>query len=371
MYIAVAPERLDDLSSRLKRVSGSLQDIERRLQRALNHLDWETRQKPGIQGNWHRVQKLSQNNIYEAEAMASFLAQRAHAFREADRQGVNSLAKAVCLASVMQSIMQGPLGALISYPFKAHKGLINLGGIVGGVLMTVIPFTLPIAREKMSVKLSTALPIAAAMAGAKGFLEKGLNIRDLLHYPIDMTVKAVDKFLFKPYILNSLKSTSKFSKSIEEAMNNIGKIRQSSCNVGYYVNDVKDAINRLKGLQKLEKYLLISEKVCLPITAAFEFKASYNAYQEILPDNSPWYVQGLAAVGTGCDLASAGLFVRSPLKIFSLGMDDKQSEDYCNWVDKNINIPSLCNNVLVPAGNWVADKIVNIVPRSVIANSIL
>lgn len=179
MYIAVKPEKLDDLSSRLKKMSGSLQDIESKLQRSLNRLDWETRQKPGIQGNWNRAQKLAQSNISEAESMASFLVRQANAFREADRQGVNSLANlGGRFASFVEKIMNSPFGALICFPFSSFIGLINMGGYMTGSPKTnTAPFTLPKVGSEIAVTLSTALPIAAAVVCTPGILQLILGPR--------------------------------------------------------------------------------------------------------------------------------------------------------------------------------------------------
>ena len=91
--IVVVPESLTSLAGELRRAAGDLQAVQSRLGGALGSLDWEARQKAGVDGQVSAARSRASALAGEAEALAAYLAARAQAFLEADRQGASGLAQ--------------------------------------------------------------------------------------------------------------------------------------------------------------------------------------------------------------------------------------------------------------------------------------
>jgi uncharacterized protein YukE len=91
MRILVTPERLHDLSGQLNGAASSLHELDGRLGRALNALDWEARSAANLEGRVNAARRQAQTLASEAERLARWLAERAQAFQQADQQGAEML----------------------------------------------------------------------------------------------------------------------------------------------------------------------------------------------------------------------------------------------------------------------------------------
>ena len=89
--ILVIPENLHSLSAQLQQVTGELQSVDNRIGNALGGLDWEARQKAGVDGQVNYARSQARALVAHAEEMARYLRRKAQAFEEADGQGVRAL----------------------------------------------------------------------------------------------------------------------------------------------------------------------------------------------------------------------------------------------------------------------------------------
>jgi len=90
--IIVIPEQLRSFSNQWQQTASGLHSIEGRLTNAWNGLDWEARQKAGVEGRVYQARSQANALANQAEAFARYLQSKANTFEEADRQGVNALA---------------------------------------------------------------------------------------------------------------------------------------------------------------------------------------------------------------------------------------------------------------------------------------
>lgn len=88
--IVVDPERLRALAGELQRAAGDLAAVRGRLG-ALGRLDWEARQKTGVEGQVNDARGRASALAGQAEALARYLNGKAEAFAQADRQGATDL----------------------------------------------------------------------------------------------------------------------------------------------------------------------------------------------------------------------------------------------------------------------------------------
>jgi hypothetical protein len=95
MRILITPELLEGLSQQVAQTAAQLYELGERLGRALNALDWETRQRANVEGLVNAARSRAQHLADEASRLARFLTDRASAFRQADAQGVQSLEAAI------------------------------------------------------------------------------------------------------------------------------------------------------------------------------------------------------------------------------------------------------------------------------------
>ncbi len=84
MRILVTPERLADLAGQFLRVSGELIGIADHCQGIIASLDWEARQKAGVEGQVRTAVRQGHALAEQAEALARFLRDAAERFAEAD-----------------------------------------------------------------------------------------------------------------------------------------------------------------------------------------------------------------------------------------------------------------------------------------------
>lgn len=108
MRILITPERLVDLSRQFSQAAAELQQLDQRLGRALNALEWQVRQTANIEARVNAARRLAQNCADDAERIARFLNQRAQAFQQADQQSAQGLGTTTSsfLAALRSSLPQ-------------------------------------------------------------------------------------------------------------------------------------------------------------------------------------------------------------------------------------------------------------------------
>lgn len=89
--IIVVPETLRSLSSQLQRAAQEINAISGRVSGALGGLDWEARQKAGVDGQANDARSRASALANQAETMARYLANKAQAFEQADAQSTADL----------------------------------------------------------------------------------------------------------------------------------------------------------------------------------------------------------------------------------------------------------------------------------------
>ncbi len=89
--IVVIPEGLRTLGAQFDRVADELSGLDGRLGGVWSGLDWEVRQKAGIEGQVNGARARASSLASQAEAMARYLATKAQAFEEADAQSASDL----------------------------------------------------------------------------------------------------------------------------------------------------------------------------------------------------------------------------------------------------------------------------------------
>ncbi len=89
--ILVNPERLRALGAELQRALNELRATEQRAVSAWNGLDWEARQRAGAENQVNLARQRADSLASQTETLARYLANKAQAFEEADRQGTQSI----------------------------------------------------------------------------------------------------------------------------------------------------------------------------------------------------------------------------------------------------------------------------------------
>ena len=85
--IVVKPEALRAFSAQLQQAANDLRAVGGRVGGALGSLDWEARQKAGVDGQVNDARARTNALASQAEDLARYLRTKAQAFEEADRQG--------------------------------------------------------------------------------------------------------------------------------------------------------------------------------------------------------------------------------------------------------------------------------------------
>ncbi len=89
--IRVDPAQLRALGAQWQQTAGELRAVEGRLGAILGGLEWEVRQKAGIDAQVGQAQSQARFLADQADALARYLVTKAQAFEEADGQGVSGL----------------------------------------------------------------------------------------------------------------------------------------------------------------------------------------------------------------------------------------------------------------------------------------
>ncbi len=137
MRILITPELLEGLSQQVAQTAAQLYELGERLGRALNALDWETRQRANVEGLVNAARSRAQHLADEANRLARFLTDRASAFRQADAQGVQSLEAAIQkYHSALRSLPTDGKGKQLpdQRTLRQHAGL---GTLLGGADLLV------------------------------------------------------------------------------------------------------------------------------------------------------------------------------------------------------------------------------------------
>ncbi|MBN1920206.1 MAG: hypothetical protein JW892_03095 [Anaerolineae bacterium] len=90
--IIVTPEDLQDLSMRFAHAGDDVQEIGDRLRRILRNLDWEARQRSGLDGFVNQACHRATAVAVEAQDLSRYLSLTAENFLQADNQGVQLIA---------------------------------------------------------------------------------------------------------------------------------------------------------------------------------------------------------------------------------------------------------------------------------------
>ena len=89
--ITVVPEQMRALSIQLERAGTQLRTVDRQMNGAISSLDWEARQKAGVDGQVAQARSRAIALAGEAERLARYVATKADAFTDADQHGAASL----------------------------------------------------------------------------------------------------------------------------------------------------------------------------------------------------------------------------------------------------------------------------------------
>ncbi|MGB9873024.1 MAG: C39 family peptidase [Anaerolineae bacterium] len=142
MRILVTPERLEELAGQFQQASGGLMEVGHRCQGALASLDWEARQKAGVEGEVQAALRQARALAEQVEALARLLQDAARRFAEADRPGL-SVSGAVLGASAPPPFWRLPEVRLGGLPFLPVPRVVlpaagaALGGLIASPLLQV------------------------------------------------------------------------------------------------------------------------------------------------------------------------------------------------------------------------------------------
>jgi surface antigen/uncharacterized protein YukE len=90
--IRVDPDQLRSVSAELQRVLGDLQALENRVGNAWSGLDWEARQRVGIESQVNAARSRANTLATQADSLARYLTTKAQTFEEADRSSAQAVA---------------------------------------------------------------------------------------------------------------------------------------------------------------------------------------------------------------------------------------------------------------------------------------
>lgn len=140
MRILVTPERLSELAGQLRQVSTSLMDVAGRCQSALASLDWEARQKAGVEGKVQLAVRQARALAERADSLARFLQDAARRFDEADRQELHVRGGTVLGATAPPPFWRFSELSLSGLPFVTVPRVVALttGTVLGG-LAAILP----------------------------------------------------------------------------------------------------------------------------------------------------------------------------------------------------------------------------------------
>ncbi len=174
MRILVNPDQLRALSGQLQQVAGDLRTVEGRVGGVLGGLDWEARQKSGVEGQVNHARNQARALAARAEEMGRYLAAKAQAFEEADRQGVGVVGQvAASFGDWQRGWVQGPYSHW-SFPGQTANAVWSLGGVFAQ-LPPISPTVLPVAGGTTVIGLATLTPLSGVLSSLKNLGEHVWN----------------------------------------------------------------------------------------------------------------------------------------------------------------------------------------------------
>lgn len=198
--IIVVPETLRSLSSQLQRAAQEINAISGRVSGALGGLDWEARQKAGVDGQANDARGRASALASQAETMARYLTGKAQAFEEADRQGVESVVDlGAQLSATQQQWLNSPYAPVWNFPQGLVDAQMRLGQVDPSnsrlTLITPVPTPSPTASQSKAVSFAVLLPALAVIAdNASSFKDVILSgrtpVRDTFKY-VGRTINVV------------------------------------------------------------------------------------------------------------------------------------------------------------------------------------
>ena len=131
--IRVDPAQLRALGAQWQQTAGELRAVEGRLGAILGGLEWEVRQKAGIDAQVGQAQSQARFLADQADALARYLVTKAQAFEEADGQGVSGLGQILgAFAPVHQQWIQSSPGDRYAFPTDQAASQAQLGTLLSG-----------------------------------------------------------------------------------------------------------------------------------------------------------------------------------------------------------------------------------------------
>lgn len=151
MRIIVEPDELRAFAQQLRSVSSELRNVASRVGSAANNLDWEARNRIGMDSQINNARNQAYGAANLADELARYLDGKAQGFTEADQQGVTGIGD---VASVFSALNQGwmDLFQYVSFPAKDIRNYLSvLGGLLGKVPSTIGGFVVvPISLVAMN-----------------------------------------------------------------------------------------------------------------------------------------------------------------------------------------------------------------------------
>lgn len=132
MRIIVNPDELRYLAQQLRGASSELRGVGTRIGSALSALDWEARQKAGVDAQVNQARGRANALASQAEELARYLDHKAQAFQEADQHGVCAMGQIASQFAGFQRWMPSS-GAFYDFPTIDASAQLKMGAIAGGV----------------------------------------------------------------------------------------------------------------------------------------------------------------------------------------------------------------------------------------------
>ncbi len=165
--IKVNPARLYDLGAHVRQVGGALLSVEGRVRSALGGLDWEVRQKAGVDGLVNYARSQARALAAQAEEMGRYLERKAQAFEDADGQGAGGVGQ---VSGAFVAWVQGA-PSWWGFPSQEANALANMLGHSSQVQA----LRLPVTGGAAVAGLASLTPLSRAFSQVEDFGERIWN----------------------------------------------------------------------------------------------------------------------------------------------------------------------------------------------------
>ena len=198
--ILVVPEHLRSFSSQLQRTAKELGAISGHVGGALGGLDWEARQKAGVDGMAGDARNRANALASQAETMARYMTSKAQAFEDADRQGVGGVGSiGAQFTAVQQQWLSSPYAPVWSYPQELVSSQMRLGQMTqsqpSSALVTPVPVPAPTPQKGQgeAIAFASLIPALAFLAGPASDLKSVfLSGRTAVREAFEMTGRGIN-----------------------------------------------------------------------------------------------------------------------------------------------------------------------------------